>query len=416
MIRAFQNGDVRSAGSLAGMAGIREALRWFTDQKQWIQEQHVEICRIPSPTFFEQGRADWLSARLKEFGCEVRRDGAGNVIARPRQAPGEPCIVLSAHLDTVLAPRSPEEIRVEPGGKLLGPGVSDNGAGLAALLAVAVALDAAPQIADLECGLMLVATVCEEGEGNLSGMRHFCQDSKAGSLARAYLVLDGPSVEHITCAALESRRFEVVFSGTGGHSWSDFGTGNPVHGLTRAVAVFLDEAPALDRGGRSSYNFGLIEGGSSVNAIPSSARAKVDLRSETKDGVEELSVLLASAVRRGVELENSAATGGKVEATARLIGSRPGGKLAEDAAILKFLRAVDGHLGIRALPDSASTDANIPLSMGRQAISIGAGGTGGGAHTAAEWFHPAGRDLGLKRILLTLAFLMKEASLAGDRG
>jgi di/tripeptidase len=224
-------------------------------------------------------------------------------------------------------------------------------------------------------------------------------------------------MDHITCTALESRRFEVTYTGPGGHSWSDFGVGNPVHALSRAVTIFLSQQ-AEDRSpdqARSSFNFGWVEGGSSINSIPASARAKVDLRSESNERVEELCSLLSKSVERGAELENAGAMGGFVAARLRAIGSRPGGRLAEDASILGFLRAVDAHLGIRSRPDCASTDANIPLSRGIQAVSIGAGGQGGGAHTPSEWFQPQGRDLGLKRVLLTLSLLMRNAALArGD--
>jgi tripeptide aminopeptidase len=413
-VSALGKATLKSLNDLAETQGVRECLRWFSDQKQWVNERHLQLSRIPAPTFFEQARAEWIAAELRGLGCQVRLDGAGNVIARPRRAPQQPVVVLSAHLDTVLAPRSPEDIAVEPDGGLRGPGVSDNGAGLAALIAVAAAIDAAPPLEDLHCGLLLLANVCEEGEGNLNGMRHFCDDSPEGALARAFLVVDGPATDHITCSGLESRRFEVNFKGTGGHSWSDFGTGNPVHALARAVTLFLDEQDN-GRGAsarRSSFNFGVIEGGSSINAIPASARAKVDLRSETSEGVAELASSLAACVERGAELENAAATGDKVTATTRMIGSRPGGHLPEDASILRFLRTVDSHLGIRSTVDCASTDANIPLSKGLQAVSIGAGGQGRGAHTPSEWYHPGGRDLGLKRIFLTLVLLMRDAALA----
>jgi acetylornithine deacetylase/succinyl-diaminopimelate desuccinylase-like protein len=394
---------------LAETPGVRECLQCFTQDKQWINEQHLQVCRIPAPTFFEQERAEWMASRLRALGCDVRLDGAGNVIAHPLKTPSGPCVVLSAHLDTVLAPRSPDEIAAEPGGRLRGPGVSDNGAGLAALLAVASALNSSPALEGLQCGLLLLANVCEEGEGNLSGMRHFCEDSPAAADARAFVVLDGPATDHITCAALECRRFEVSFSGPGGHSWSDFGAGNPVHALSRAVALFLEQKDNEGHAAaaRSSFNFGLIEGGSSINSIPSSARAKVDLRSETSERVEDLSSLLAASVEKGAYLENAYATNGKVTASIRPIGARHGGRLPEDAVILKFLKAVDSHLGIRSHTDCASTDANIPLSKGLQAVSIGAGGQGGGAHSLSEWFHPGGRDLGLKRIMLTLCLLMR---------
>ena len=134
-------------------------------------------------------------------------------------------------------------------GRLLGPGVSDNGAGLAALLALAAAWTAAPPVEDAPLAPVLVANVGEEGEGNLCGMRYLCRtarqtrEARGGNRYRAFLVLDGPNTDHITCQALASRRFDVTFTGPGGHSWSDHGAANPVHALSRAITRFIDEAP-----------------------------------------------------------------------------------------------------------------------------------------------------------------------------
>lgn len=386
---------------------VAQCLRAFNRHKQWINEQHLALCRIPAPTFLERQRAEWMLQQLRALGCEAQLDRAGNVVARPRGYETEPFVALTAHLDTVLAPRTPEEITVAPDGRFLGPGVSDNGAGLAAVLAVAKALQAAPPLADRRAGLLLVANVGEEGEGNLSGMRYLCRHSPLAGALKALVVLDGPSTDHITCQALESRRFEITITGPGGHSWSDYGVGNPIHALSRAVAL-VTEHRANGEGPRVSYSFGMIEGGSSVNSIPASARAKVDIRSESAGRVEEMAAVLAAAVEKAVAVENERATGGKVAAKVREIGARPGGRLPEDAPLLAYLRAVDAYLGIRSRLDCASTDANIPLSMGLPAVSIGAGGQGGGAHTPAEWYRPDGRDLGLKRILLTLFLLMRD--------
>jgi tripeptide aminopeptidase len=160
-----------------------------------------------------------------------------------------------------------------------------------------------------------------------------------------------------------------------------------------------------------SVNAGLIEGGASINAIPASARAKIDIRSESDDRIDQLVATLHSAVQRAEDLENSRATGGKVSAKIREIGARPAARLPNDAPIIARIRSVDAHLGIRSRLDCASTDANIPLSLGIPAVCIGAGGQGGGAHTTAEWFRSAGRDLGLKRILLSAALLLLDHSL-----
>jgi acetylornithine deacetylase/succinyl-diaminopimelate desuccinylase-like protein len=298
--------------------------------------------------------------------------------------------------------RSPD-IGVSPDGKFYGPGVSDNGAGLAALLAIAKAMQSIPG-SDFP-NLLLVANVAEEGEGNLNGMRALCKNGMSGKI-RSFLVLDGATTDHITSQALGSRRFEVIFTGPGGHSWSDYGTANPVHALARAVALFSEtRIPASPR---SSLNVGVIEGGSSINAIPAQARAKVDIRSERNERMDDLVTALNAAVDRAQEFENSRATIGKVTGKVKEIGSRPAARLPENASILTYVRAVDAHLGIRAHIECASTDANIPLSLGIPAISIGAGGQGGGAHTPQEWFSPEGRDLGLKRIFLTLCLLLNE--------
>jgi tripeptide aminopeptidase len=403
-----------SVSDLARSASVRACLEWFRKERGWINEQHLKLCRVPAPTFLETKRAEYMAERFRSLGWESKLDRAGNVIAwLPGRREGSG-LAVTAHLDTVLAPRTPEDIKVGPEGRLMGPGVSDNGAGLAALLALAAVWTAHPPVEDAPLAPVLVANVGEEGEGNLSGMRYLCRTTATGASAqhyRAFLVLDGPSIDHITCQALASRRFDVSFTGPGGHSWSDHGAGNPVHALSRAITRFIDEAPEGEP--RCSFNFGVIEGGTSINAIPSEARAKVDLRSESPRRMDEMAALLESAMQRTLEEENTRASGGRAAAktlAARMkeIGSRPGGGLPPGSPILDTLLAVDAYLGIRGTLDCASTDANIPLSLGLPAVSIGAGGQGGGAHTASEWFSPEGRELGLRRILLTLCLLLGE--------
>jgi tripeptide aminopeptidase len=410
-----------SVSDLARSPNVRACLEWFRKERGWINEQHLKLCRVPAPTFLETKRAEYMSERFKSVGWESKLDRAGNVIAwLPGRREGA-AVAVTAHLDTVLAPRVPEDIKIGSEGRFLGPGVSDNGAGLAALLALAAAWTAQPPVEDPALAPVLVANVGEEGEGNLSGMRYLCRPAASGTAAdryRAFLVLDGPNTDHITCQALASRRFDVTFTGPGGHSWSDHGAGNPVHALSRTITRFIDDAPEGEP--RCSYNFGVIEGGTSINAIPSEARAKVDLRSESVRRMDDLAALLESSMQRTLEEENARVFGGRLAAktlgaktlTAKLkeIGSRPGGRLRAGSPILETLLAVDAHLGIRGSLDCASTDANIPLSLGLPAVSIGAGGQGGGAHTAAEWFSPEGRELGLRRILLALCLLLGDVS------
>jgi acetylornithine deacetylase/succinyl-diaminopimelate desuccinylase-like protein len=387
---------------LTAHKGVRECLQWFTREKQWINEIHLQLCRIPAPTFLEQERALWFAEQLRGFGWNASLDRAGNVVA----AAGEgPYVALTAHLDTVIAPRKADEIKVDPDGRFHGPGVSDNGAGLAALLAVARIWRNCGNLPEFARGLLLVANVGEEGEGNLLGMRHLCKQSPLARKIEGFLVVDGASTDHITTRGLGSRRFEVTFTGPGGHSWSDYGVANPLHALCRAVSLFADTR--LDGGPKSAFNVGLIEGGSSVNAIPQTARAKVDIRSECNGKIEELVELLANAADRARESENQRATAGKVTVKLKEIGARPAAALPDHSPLLQYIRAVDAHLGIRSHLDTSSTDANIPLSLGMPAVAIGAGGVGGGAHTTQEWYRPEARDLGLKRILLTLLLMMR---------
>ncbi|MDP9169444.1 MAG: M20/M25/M40 family metallo-hydrolase [Acidobacteriota bacterium] len=400
-----------AAGELAERPGIREALQWFTREKQWVNEIHLQLCRVPAPTFLEQQRAEWMAAQFRALGWHSFIDRAGNVLASLESDPAGPLVAVTAHLDTVLAPRSKDDVTVDRDGDFRGPGVSDNGAGLAALLAIARAIKTLPRPNEQWGGLLLIANVGEEGEGNLCGIRHICKQT--GLIARigSFLVLDGASTNHITAQALGSRRFEVTFTGSGGHSWSDFGIGNPVHALGRAISAFVDAQPVDPRSvPRVSVNVGIIEGGSGVNAIAASARAKVDIRSESNDRMDDLVTALQNAVAAAEETENSRAIGSKVTGKMREIGSRPAARLAADAPLIGIIRAVDAHLGIRSRIDCSSTDANIPLSLGIPAVSIGAGGQGGGAHTMGEWYRPEGRDLGLKRVLLTAALLLRDSA------
>lgn len=402
--------DARRIAALAGQSALARAQRWFVLERAWINAQHLELCRVAAPTFFEERRAAWLRLRMEELGWRARLDRAGNVQAVFGDGAESP-IAVCAHLDTVFAPGRTEDVYFGAGGRLFGPGTADNGSGLAALLALARVLAETPELHDLARSLLLIANVGEEGEGNLSGMRHLCRSSGPLSGASAILVLDGPAADHITAQALASRRFEIGFAGPGGHSWNDYGTPNPIHALGAFIAAFLAAAEArvgVERKRTCSFNFGIVEGGTSVNSIPAEARAKLDLRSEEPALLEELANLLAPLVEQCLESENRRS--GHLTAKIKDLGSRPGGRLPEDSALLRTVQAVDAFLNIRSTIGCASTDANIPLSLGLPAISIGAGGQGGGAHTSQEWYQPDGRELGLRRILLTIAALAGRSS------
>jgi len=243
--------------------------------------------------------------------------------------------------------------------------------------------------------------VGEEGEGNLRGMRALVETYR-GRL-KAVLVMDGSATDYVTTKALASRRLEAVITGPGGHSWSDFGMPNPINALVRGSLRFINtRVPANPR---TTFNIGQIEGGTSVNSIPFEARIKVDVRSESEDELTRLEAVLRECIAAGVRDEMDSArdkTKGKLEWKVELLGSRPGGELGADSPLLAALRAADEFIGNQSRTERSSTDANIPLALGIDAIAIGAGGSGGGAHSLQEWYDPDGREAGLQRALLTI--------------
>ena len=364
-------------------------------------EEQARITEIPAPPFQESVRAAYLKKALASAGLRVEMDEIGNVIGEwPGSSPD--IVMLTAHLDTVFPAGTDVHVKRE-GGRLLAPGISDNGTGLAALVAMSKAFREAKIKTNKT--ILFVADVGEEGEGNLRGMRALVESYK--KRLKYVLALDGASTEYVTTAALASRRVEITITGPGGHSWSDFGAPNPIHALGRGIARFV--TARVPESPRTSFNIGEIEGGTSVNSIPSSAHMKVDLRSESETELASLEGLLRDAVKAGIDEEMSAARERGMAGSANLLnlkinvlGVRPAGDLPENSPLLAALLAADNQLGNRSRRERSSTDANIPLSVGIQAISLGAGGRSGGAHTLDEWYDPAGRELGLQRVALTV--------------
>jgi acetylornithine deacetylase/succinyl-diaminopimelate desuccinylase-like protein len=377
---------------------VRSALAWFARNLAWINEQQSRLTEIPAPSFQEAQRAAAVKLLLASSGLEVQIDKTGNVIGELRGANEKEIVVLSAHLDTVFPPSTEIKVRRE-GDRLVAPGISDNGTGLAALIAIARACHEA-HIKPRRT-ILFVADVGEEGEGNLRGMRALIEAYKPK--LKAVIVLDGSGTDHVTTKALASRRLEATITGPGGHSWSDFGMPNPINALVRASVRFINtKVPVAPR---TTFNIGQIEGGTSVNSIPYEAKLKVDIRSESEDELAKLESALRDCIAAGVrdEMESSRdRTKGKLEWKVELLGSRPGGELPANSALLAALRSADEFVGNQSRVERSSTDANVPLAHGIDAISIGAGGTGGGAHSLQEWYEPAGREMGLKRALLTL--------------
>ena len=421
-VSANQASAHRRISRLASLPLVHQAFRWLHLNEKRFCEWQLAIIRVPAPPFQEQARAAWILEEFTRIGlANPHIDAEGNVIGEiaPENpsptASDQPCVLLSAHIDTIF----PAGTCCEPaqeGARIFAPGACDNAAGVTALLALAASLlrcDLRPA-----CTLLFAANVGEEGEGNLRGIRHIFERSPYRNRIAATVALDGAGTESVVAQALGSRRYSVTLNGPGGHSWADAGRPNPIMVLCRALATLGDvELPSNPR---TTVNVGTIRGGNAVNSVPESASAQIDIRSTDAEQLVRTEVMLHRAVEDAVAAANSALP--KVSKPARIpghaplsftigkIGERPAATLPPDARILQSIRAVDRHLRLRTEMRLGSTDANLPLSLGREAISIGAGGSGGGIHTSKEWYDRTGRELALRRILLLLLDLCDPAS------
>jgi tripeptide aminopeptidase len=401
--------------ALAQQRPLHEAFRWLHLHGQQMLRWQAELVAIPAPPFGEEERSLWMAEKFREAGlAAVEIDSVGNVFGElDGQSPDLPVVLLSAHLDTVFPASTPLE-PVLKDDRLEAPGACDNAAGVIGMLALVHAFVQSFTASQMPLGaaLIFVGNVGEEGEGDLRGVRAIYRHSRYGGRVAAHIVLDGAGAETAVTQALGSRRYQVAITGPGGHSFTDAGTPNPILVLALALNQLAEISPnSHPEDPRTTMNVGTIQGGTSVNTIPESATAAVEFRSTDVRQLVSLEVGLHRAVEDAVESSN-AVTATKEKPSNRLrfriekIGDRPAAELPSDSPLLETLRAVDRHLRLHTDLRLGSTDANIPLSLGIPAVSLGAGGEGGGAHTRAEWYSAKNRELGLKRILLlTLAML-----------
>jgi tripeptide aminopeptidase len=430
----------RRIARLATLTAVHRAFHWLHLHQPQLRQWQLELVRIPAPPFGESARAAWFLDRFRDLGLtNIHMDDAGNAlaelqpnvasitnvvsteatesltvrreverpphfaqpaIASPNSSQGgetNPCILLSAHLDTVFPADTPiDPVETTDSTRIFAPGICDNAAGLTALLAIAAALRYANITPPIP--ILFAANVGEEGEGDLRGMRHLFEHGPYRTRIAAALILEGGGTSAAITRALGSLRFRVTITGPGGHSWADAGTPNPILLLSRALAQIsnlnLPTDPLL------TLNVGHISGGTSINSIPESASALLDLRST------DATQLISAATEVHQIFDDIVTTHSTTNTPLKLhietIGNRPAATLPDDSPILHTLRAVDRHLVLRTELRLGSTDANIPLYRGVPALALGSGGTGGGIHTLQEWYDPTGREAALRRILLTL--------------
>lgn len=343
----------------------------------------VQIQEIPAPTFQEGKRAELVQELFRrEKLQDVCMDEAGNVLACLPGGRGKPLIV-SAHMDTVFPAET--DLTVKRSSEAIhGPGIGDNSLGVAALFGLTWALKERP--IPLPGDVWLVANTCEEGLGDLRGMRAIV-DRFAGD-AHAYLILEGLALGHIYHRAVGVKRYRVTARTGGGHSWSDYGQPSAVHELAKLVVALT--SLSLPAHPRTTMNIGKISGGTSVNVIASQASLDLDLRSEGPDVLAELvqavEKLIQHANRHGVSVE------------ADVIGQRPAGELSANHALVSLAKECLREQGLEASLISGSTDANVPLSKAYPAVVLGVT-TGGSAHTIHEYINTAPVAQGMEQLV-----------------
>jgi acetylornithine deacetylase/succinyl-diaminopimelate desuccinylase-like protein len=365
---------------------------------RWVADT-IALTEIPAPPFKEAARARAYAQMFRERGLtDVEIDEEGNVLGLRRGSGSGPIVIVSAHLDTVFPEGTDVKVRRE-GDRLHAPGVGDDSAGLAMQLALIDAMKAGG--IRTRSDILFVGTVGEEGLGDLRGVRHLFNKGKYKGRAKAFFSLDGTGTDGIVTGGAGSKRYRVTFKGPGGHSYGAFGLVNPAAALAGMIAeLYRIEPPKAPK---TTYNVGVIAGGTSVNAIPESASAEIDMRSESAAELARLEQSFLAAVQRAAAAENEArSTGeGPVIAEARPIGDRPAGQTPESADIVRFAAAAYRSEGVTLTYHSASTDSNLPISLGIPAVTLSRVASGGRAHAPDEWIGiEKAPNVKLKRIVL----------------
>lgn len=386
---------------LTAHAGIKQAVDFLRADDERTLKDQIELTEIPAPPFKEMVRAQEYQKRLKALGLsDARIDAEGNVIAVRKGNGKGPVLVLSAHLDTVFPEGTDVKVKVK-GNRYEAPGIYDDGRGLASLLSVLRALNQTglKTVGDI----VFVGTVGEEELGDLRGVKALFRDNKA---IDGFISLDGLDIGRIVNQATGSRRFRIIYTGPGGHSFSAFGLPSATHALGRAIAK-ISEVRTVDQP-KTTFTVGTLKGGTSVNAIAAEAELGLDMRSNSAVELKKLEDQIMALAREAADDENKRWDKKDViKVEFRLVGDRPAGAGQLDSPMVQAARRAVATVGgeVKAVMAS-STDSNLPISLGIPAVTLGSGGVGGGSHGPGEWFSPINAWLGPQSTLLTVLSLV----------
>ena len=397
---------VKNIKKIANNNKVKKAFKYILDVEEKTNTNLIELTEIEAPPFKEEKRAKEFSERLKLAGIEkVWIDSIGNVIGLLEGSIGNKNIAIDAHLDTVFPEGTDVQVRVK-NDTLFAPGIGDDTRGLAMILTIAETI-VKSEIKPVD-NILFIGTVGEEGLGDLRGVRYLFKNNEPK--IDSWIAIDGGSIGRVNNQALGSYRYEVIFDGPGGHSWGAFGLVNPHHALGAGIKNFVEKADIYtDSGPKTSYNVGIISGGTSINSIPFKSSMQIDIRSIDPNRLNDMEEILFNSMNKALDEQNAIKRSGPdLKLTINKIGNRPSGKVDESVPLIQKTIAATQYMGVEPRLTIGSTDSNIPISLGLPAVTIGRGGDGGGAHSLDEWW--LNKD-GYRSIQLALLILLSESGI-----
>lgn len=396
----------KSIKKISRNAKVKKAFNYIIDIEEKTIKNHIELTEIEAPPFKEERRAKEFAERLKLAGIEnVWIDSIGNVIGFLKGSVGNKNIAVDAHIDTVFPEGTDVKVRVK-NDTLFAPGIGDDTRGLAMILTLAETIKK-NNIEPIN-NIIFIGTVGEEGLGDLRGVRYLFKNKTPK--IDSWIAIDGGSIGRVNNQALGSYRYEVIFDGPGGHSWGAFGLVNPHHALGSGIKNFINKADVYTSSGpKTSYNVGVINGGTSVNSIPFKSSMLIDIRSIEPNRLDDMEEILYNSMQEALKEQNEMKRSGPdLTLTINKIGNRPSGIVEESVPLIQKTIAATQYMGVEPRLTIGSTDSNIPISLGVPAVTIGRGGDGGGAHSLDEWWI---NKEGYKSIQLALLILLSESGI-----
>lgn len=383
---------------------IQETFDIILNQREATRADLILLTEIEAPPFKEEKRAAQFKLMLEQADADsVWIDEVGNVLALRKGTKGDKTVVLDAHLDTVFPEGTDVRVK-EVNDTLFAPGINDDTRGLAMLISILKAMNQTEL--KTEADVLFIGSVGEEGLGDLRGVKHLF--SEHGPRIDSWISIDGGRIGRVNNKGLGSHRYRVTFKGPGGHSWGAFGLANPHHALGTAIHYFVQEADKFTSyGPKTSYNVGVIGGGTSVNSVPFTSWMEIDMRSLSPERLDTMDMILKTAVDKALEEQNSLMRlGEKLTVEMEMIGNRPSGELSADLPLVQRAMASTAYFGKRPQLTRGSTNSNIPIAKGIPAVTIGRGGHGANAHSLDEWWLDVE---GYKSTQLALLLLVAEA-------